>query len=188
MQFGVLHISIDCHHQIPISPSSHQIFLFQFAIYLVGPRLSEGGHVLRVCLTSLGCVVAIYVVLVLAVGHSLVVIPEMDEEVCEILAFWEGFCCTRCYVEDDQCYLLCSISVYRVFSSNSLVTVFPKVMVRNSKGWGECSLNQSTLLYSKVCLVFLCGYFRTRQGHNPQLVQIQVLQQRFIKCQMRYPS
>ena len=82
MQFGVLHIGIDCHHQIPISPSSHQIFLFQFAIYLVGPKLSEGGHVLGVCLTCLGCVVAVYLVLV--EDHSLVVISEMDEEVCEI--------------------------------------------------------------------------------------------------------
>ena len=43
-----------------------------------------GGHVLAVCLTSLGCVVAVYVVLVLAEGHSLVMIPEMSEEVCEI--------------------------------------------------------------------------------------------------------
>ena len=43
-----------------------------------------GGHVLGVCLTSLGCVVAVYVVLVLAEGHSLVVFPEMGEEVCEI--------------------------------------------------------------------------------------------------------
>ena len=45
--------------------------------------LSEGGHVLGVCLTSLGCVVAVYVVLVLARGHSPVVIPEMSKEVCE---------------------------------------------------------------------------------------------------------
>ena len=66
MQFGVLHIGIDCHYQIPISPLSHQIFLFRFAIYLVGPRLFVGGS-----LTSLGCVVAVYVVLVLAEGHSL---------------------------------------------------------------------------------------------------------------------
>ena len=36
-----------------------------------------GGHVLGVCLTSLGCVVAVYVVLVLVEDHSLVVIPEM---------------------------------------------------------------------------------------------------------------
>ena len=43
-----------------------------------------GDHVLGVCLTSLGCVVAVYVVSVLAEGHSLVVIPEMGEEVCEI--------------------------------------------------------------------------------------------------------
>ena len=84
MQFGVLHIGIDCHHQIPISPLSLQIFLFRFAIYLVGPRLSAGGHVLGVCLISLGCVVAVYVVLVFAEGHSHVVIPEMGEEVCEI--------------------------------------------------------------------------------------------------------
>ena len=84
MQFGVLQIGLVCHHQIPISPLSHHIFLFQFAIYLFGPRLSEGDHVLAVCLTSLGCVVAVYVVLVLAGGHSLVVIPEMDEEICEI--------------------------------------------------------------------------------------------------------
>ena len=84
MQFGVLYIGIDCHHQIPISPLSHQIFLFQFANYLVGPGLSKGGHVLGVCLTSLGCVVAVYVVLVLAGGHSLAVIPEMGKEVCDI--------------------------------------------------------------------------------------------------------
>ena len=84
MQFGVLHINIDCHHQIPISPLSYQIFLFQFAIYLVGPRLSEGGHVLGVCLSSLGWVVVVYVVWVLAGGHSLVVIPEMGKEICEI--------------------------------------------------------------------------------------------------------
>ena len=42
----------------------------------------------RGCLTSLGCVVAVYVVLVLAEGslvdHSLVVIPEMSKDVCEI--------------------------------------------------------------------------------------------------------
>ena len=81
MQFGVLHIGIDCHYQIPISPLSHQIFLFRFAIYLVGPRLFVGGSVLGVCLTSLGCVVAVYVVLVLAEDHSLVGIPEMGEEV-----------------------------------------------------------------------------------------------------------
>ena len=84
MQFGVLHIGIDCHHQIPISPLSHQIFLFRFAVYLVGPRLFEEGLVVGVCLTSFGCVVAVYVVLVLAEGHSLVVIPEMGEENCEI--------------------------------------------------------------------------------------------------------
>ena len=84
MQFGVLHIGIDRHYQIPISPLSHQIFLFRFPIYLVGPRLFVGGHVLGVCLTSLGCVVAVYVVLILAEGHSLVVITEMGEEVCEI--------------------------------------------------------------------------------------------------------
>ena len=84
MQFGVLHIGIDRLHQIPILPLSHQIFLFQFVIYLVELRLSEGGHVLGVCLISLGCVVAVYVILVLAGVHSLVMIPEMDEEVCEI--------------------------------------------------------------------------------------------------------
>ena len=56
----------------------------RFAIYLVGPRLFVGGLVLGVCLTSLGCVVAVSVVLVLADSHSLVVIPEMDEEVCKI--------------------------------------------------------------------------------------------------------
>ena len=77
-------IGIDCHHQIPISPLSHQIFLFQFAIYLVGFRLSEGGHVLGVYLTSFGCVVAVYVALVLAGGRSLAVIPEMGEEICNI--------------------------------------------------------------------------------------------------------
>ena len=119
MQFGVLDIGVDCHHQIPVSPLSHQIFLFQFTIYLVGPRLSERGHVLGVFLTSLGCVAAVYVILVLAEGHSLVVILEMNEEVCEIYAFWERFCCTRCYVEDGQCYLLCNISVYIVFSGDS---------------------------------------------------------------------
>ena len=43
-----------------------------------------GGLVIGVCLTSLGCVIAVYVILVLAEGHSLVVIPEMGEEVCEI--------------------------------------------------------------------------------------------------------
>ena len=43
-----------------------------------------GGHVLGVCLTSLGCVVAVYVVLVVAEGYSLIVIPEMGKEVCEI--------------------------------------------------------------------------------------------------------
>ena len=35
-------------------------------------------------MTSLGCVVAVYVVLVLPGGHSLVVIPEMGKEVCKI--------------------------------------------------------------------------------------------------------
>ena len=84
MQFGVLHIGVDCHHQIPDLPLSHQIFLIRCAIYLVGPRLFEGGLVLGVCLTSLGCVVTVYVVLVLAEGHSLVVTTEMGEEVCEI--------------------------------------------------------------------------------------------------------
>ena len=84
MQFGVLHIGIDCHCQIPISPLSHLIFLFQFAIYLIGPMPFVGGYALGVCLTSLGCVVAVYVVLVLAESHSLVVIPEMRKEVCEI--------------------------------------------------------------------------------------------------------
>ena len=84
MQFGVLHIGIDCHYQIPISPLSHQIFLFQFAMYLVGSRLFMGGHVLGVCLTDFGCVVAVYVVLVLVESHSLVVIPEIGKEVCEI--------------------------------------------------------------------------------------------------------
>ena len=43
-----------------------------------------GGLVLGARLTSLGCVVAVYVVLVLAEGHRLVVVPEMGEEVCEI--------------------------------------------------------------------------------------------------------
>ena len=84
MQFEVLHIGIDCHHQIPILPLSHQIFLFRFAVYLVGPRLFERGLAFGVRLTSLGCVVAVYVVLVLAEGHSLIVIREMGEEVCEI--------------------------------------------------------------------------------------------------------
>ena len=46
------------------------------------------------------------------------------------------------------CYLLCSISVYRVFSGDSLVGVFPRVVVKNSKGWGGCSQRQSALLYS----------------------------------------
>ena len=86
MQFWVLHIGIDCHQQIPISPLSHQIFLFQFAIYFVGLRLSEGCHVLGVCLTSLGCVDAVYAVWVLAgvlAGvRSLAVIAEMSEKVC----------------------------------------------------------------------------------------------------------
>ena len=84
MQFGILHIGIDCHHQIPISPLSNQIFLFQCAIYLVGLGLSEGDHVLGVCLSSLECVVAVNVVLVLTGGHSLIVISKMGEEVCEI--------------------------------------------------------------------------------------------------------
>ena len=74
MQFGVLHIGIDCHQQIPVSPSSPRILLFQLVVYLIQHKLSEGGHVLGVCLTSLGCVVAVYVILVLAGGHSLVVI------------------------------------------------------------------------------------------------------------------
>ena len=43
-----------------------------------------GGRVQGLCLTSLGCVVAAYVVLVLAEGHSVVVISETGEEVCEI--------------------------------------------------------------------------------------------------------
>ena len=34
--------------------------------------------------SNLGCVVAVYVVLVLVGGHNLVVIPEMDKEVWEI--------------------------------------------------------------------------------------------------------
>ena len=76
MQFRVLQIGIDCHHQIPISSVSHQICLFQFIIYLLEPRLSEGGHILEVCLTSLGCMVAVYVVLVFAGGHNLVMIPK----------------------------------------------------------------------------------------------------------------
>ena len=59
-------------------------FLFQFVIYLVEPSLSEGSHFLGVCLTSLGCVVAVYVVLILAGDHSLVIILEMKEEVCKI--------------------------------------------------------------------------------------------------------
>ena len=84
MQFGVLRIGIDCHHQIPISPLSHQIFPFRFAICLVGPSLFEGGLALGVCFISLRCVVAVYVVLVLAEDHSLLVIPEMGKEVCEI--------------------------------------------------------------------------------------------------------
>ena len=53
-------------------------------IYLVEPRLSEGGHALGICLISLRRVVAVYVVLVLAGDHSLVMIPEMNGEVCEI--------------------------------------------------------------------------------------------------------
>ena len=68
MQFGSLLIGIDCHHQISTSPLSNQIFLFQFVIYLVESRLYEGGRVLEICLTSLGCVVAVYMVLVLAGG------------------------------------------------------------------------------------------------------------------------
>ena len=68
----------------PISPLRHQIFLFRFVFYLVEPRLSKEGHVLRVYLTSPGCVVTVYVVLGLAGGHSLVIIPEINEEVCEI--------------------------------------------------------------------------------------------------------
>ena len=84
MQFGVLHIGIDCHHQIPISPLSHQILLFQFVVCTVKTRLSEGSNVLGVCLTSLKCKFAAYAVSVLAGGNSLVMIPDMDEKVCEI--------------------------------------------------------------------------------------------------------
>ena len=84
MQFGVLHIGVDYHQQIPISPLIHQIFSFQFVIYLVEPRISKGGHVLGVRLTIFECVVAVYVVLVLARGHSFVMISEMDKEICEI--------------------------------------------------------------------------------------------------------
>ena len=72
-------------------------------------------------------------------------------------------------------YLLCNLSVCRFFSYNSLVTVFPRVVVRDSNGWGRCSLKRYALLNSKIGLVFLCGYFGTRQGHNTQLVQMQVL-------------
>ena len=49
------------------------------------------------------------------------------------------------------------------------MAVFPRVVVKNSKGWGRCSLKRSGLLHSKIRLVFLCGYFGTRQGHNTQL-------------------
>ena len=51
------------------------------------------------------------------------------------------------------------------------MTVFTRVVVRNSKEWGGCTLKRSALLYSKVRLLFLCGYFGTRQGHNTELVQ-----------------
>ena len=89
MQFGVVHIGIDCHHQIPISPLSHQIFLFRFAFCLVGFRLFEGGPVLGVCLTSFGCVVAVYVVLVLAEGQSLVVIDSLLPH--DLVRWTDGF-------------------------------------------------------------------------------------------------
>ena len=91
MQFGVLHIGIDCHHPIPISPLSYRIFLFRFAIYLVGPRLSRGGLVLGVCLTSLECVVTVYVVLVFAEGHTLVVIPKWAKRFTRFKPFERGF-------------------------------------------------------------------------------------------------
>ena len=71
MQFGALHIGIDCHHQILISPFSQQIFLLQFAIYLDRLRLFGEGHTLWVCLTSPGCVIAVYAVLVLTGGIAL---------------------------------------------------------------------------------------------------------------------
>ena len=54
---------------------------------LVVPRLSKAGHVLGVCLTSLGCVVAVYVVLVLVGGHSLIVIPETGRGLQDLSLF-----------------------------------------------------------------------------------------------------
>ena len=80
---------IDFNHQISISLMNHQIFLFQFAIYLVELRLSADDHVLGVCLTGLGCVVAVYVVMVLPV-----MIPEKDKE-AKFKPFGKG-----CFVQD----------------------------------------------------------------------------------------
>ena len=97
----------------------------------------DGGLVLGVCFTSLECVVAVYVVLVLAEGHNLVVIPEMGKKVCKILAFREGFCCSRCWVEDGQCYLLCSISVYGVFFRQQLGGCILKSGGKKFKGVGR---------------------------------------------------
>ena len=79
----------------------------------------------------------------------------MDEEFCEIKTFLEGFCSISFCVEDSQCYLFCSVSVYRVFFVDGLVTAFPRVVVGNSKGWGGCRLKRSALLHLKVGLVFL---------------------------------
>ena len=71
------------------SPNPH--FTIESANFLIPVRnlfnwtqVIVRGLVLGVSLTSLGCVAAVYVVLVLAEGHSLVVIPEMGEDVCEI--------------------------------------------------------------------------------------------------------
>ena len=47
-------------------------FLIPVHNRVVGPRLSKEGHFLGVCFTRFGCVVAVYVLLVLAGGRNLV--------------------------------------------------------------------------------------------------------------------
>ena len=39
--------------------------------------------------------------------------------------------------------------------TSSFIHVFPRAVVRNSKGWGGCSQRRSSLLHSKVCLGFV---------------------------------
>ena len=77
------------HWHILSSPNPH--FTIESPNFLIPVRnlfswaqAFQRRPVLGVCLTSLGCVVVVYVVLILAEGHSLVVIPKMDKEVCEI--------------------------------------------------------------------------------------------------------